>query len=835
MAGTIVNNPVVQFFDNNGRPLSGGKITTYLSNTTTPASTWQNEGLSVLNTNPIVLNSRGEATIWLTPDVQYTFVLTDADNNLIQTVNDIYGSFQPSNGMNASQVNYTAAGAGAVAIPQNEWNDQWVSVLGYGPVADGVTNDAPAIARADAVGDFMVPPGTYRIATNLTIANAVKFSKGAVFSLAPGVTLEFQSEIEAGYYSIFADAALSTAVNHPVTFSVEQTEVKAAWFNDIPNAALQAIVNNNQRYTPVTLLLTPNGSYTALGCEQLKNIIVDMQGSTVTYSSTLGGYLGGNNIFKQFPVGGGSTYTKSQFKIDNTKPRDRIVNLKDVNDAQFFSVGMPVLVCSYDQQGNGQPPCFRYFRFNEVESIVGTTITLREAVGYPHRDDYPEVSNDGSFGVARVLPAPDLAEYVEIKNGVITGTTQTNSAITPFGTKVAKMKNIRSGNTFPTVIRDMELDNCTLLGFNAGTSIEFDKIITNLTLRKSTLYAREVGSTAITNLRAYDSFLTSAGEIAENQYYENCTLAYDAGRQVTHGVNYVKFKDSNIFNFIGSNAGSLQDVRSITLGANLTDGYRFTQTNFAANSAVLSFSRLCFIGAKVRGNGVEGIISNIFTTNSGADLNIDFKWGGTSPVSGQVISICAFQKVEVENCDWAYEIEDASDPGTNQNTAFPTRLTSFHSFSASDLRLYNPSTLADNISAQGLVNVSITDTQATLVFYGGMRFNFPLRFNLARMSEVVVDIRRPYTGVTAAPRLQITGSGADVRFDITLAGRRVMNAAGNTGFVGGDVQVSPIFTATPEYGGFTVANSPQLSSADNQGAFPYIVMTFKYDIIGGLV
>lgn len=94
MAGTIVNIPVVQFFDNNGNPLAGGKITTYLSNTTTPESTWQDEALSTLNTNPIILDARGEATIWLTPEVQYTFVVTDADDNLIETINDIYGSFQ---------------------------------------------------------------------------------------------------------------------------------------------------------------------------------------------------------------------------------------------------------------------------------------------------------------------------------------------------------------------------------------------------------------------------------------------------------------------------------------------------------------------------------------------------------------------------------------------------------------------------------------------------------------------------------------------------------------------------------------------------------------------
>lgn len=158
MAGTIVNNPVVQFFDNNGNPLAGGKITTYLSNTTTPASTWQNEGLSILNTNPIILNSRGEATIWLTPDIQYTFVLTDADNNLIQTVNDIYGGFQPSNGMSAANVSYTFPDA-SVGNVQELSGDNGANGIGYlSPGSDTVsTTVGQKLSEYVSVFDYMTP------------------------------------------------------------------------------------------------------------------------------------------------------------------------------------------------------------------------------------------------------------------------------------------------------------------------------------------------------------------------------------------------------------------------------------------------------------------------------------------------------------------------------------------------------------------------------------------------------------------------------------------------------------------------------------------------------
>lgn len=177
MAGTIVNNPVVQFFDNNGRPLSGGKITTYLSNTTTPASTWQNEGLSVLNTNPIILNSRGEATIWLTPDIQYTFVITDDKDNLIQTVNDIYGAFQAgSNVITAEQVTYNPAGLGAVATTVADKLQEFVSIEDFGasPTATPDENYTAIQAALDAHDAVLIPDNSYSVSDDEIIIGTNK-------------------------------------------------------------------------------------------------------------------------------------------------------------------------------------------------------------------------------------------------------------------------------------------------------------------------------------------------------------------------------------------------------------------------------------------------------------------------------------------------------------------------------------------------------------------------------------------------------------------------------------------------------------------------------------
>lgn len=74
-----------QFFGNNGAFLSGGQIATYQAGTVTPTATYIDSTGSTPNTNPIVLNSRGECSIWLLPNTAYKFVLQDSSGNPIWT------------------------------------------------------------------------------------------------------------------------------------------------------------------------------------------------------------------------------------------------------------------------------------------------------------------------------------------------------------------------------------------------------------------------------------------------------------------------------------------------------------------------------------------------------------------------------------------------------------------------------------------------------------------------------------------------------------------------------------------------------------------------------
>jgi len=80
--------PKLQFFDANGAPLAGGLLYTYAAGTTTPLASYTDSTGVSANTNPIVLDSRGEANVWLGAD-SYKLALYTSVGVLIWTVDNI--------------------------------------------------------------------------------------------------------------------------------------------------------------------------------------------------------------------------------------------------------------------------------------------------------------------------------------------------------------------------------------------------------------------------------------------------------------------------------------------------------------------------------------------------------------------------------------------------------------------------------------------------------------------------------------------------------------------------------------------------------------------------
>ncbi|MGO4316719.1 hypothetical protein [Agrobacterium sp. MCAB5] len=78
---TILPTGETTFFDQNGVPLAGGEVSFYIPGTTTPKDTWQNSGQSILNPNPVTLDSSGRAIIY--GSGAYRQIVKDSTGNLI--------------------------------------------------------------------------------------------------------------------------------------------------------------------------------------------------------------------------------------------------------------------------------------------------------------------------------------------------------------------------------------------------------------------------------------------------------------------------------------------------------------------------------------------------------------------------------------------------------------------------------------------------------------------------------------------------------------------------------------------------------------------------------
>lgn len=92
---SLTPTPKLQFFDSNGDPLSGGKLYTYAAGTTTPLATYTDYTGGTPNANPVVLDSRGEASVW-TGNSSYKFVLKTSADVTVYTVDRISGVMSQS-------------------------------------------------------------------------------------------------------------------------------------------------------------------------------------------------------------------------------------------------------------------------------------------------------------------------------------------------------------------------------------------------------------------------------------------------------------------------------------------------------------------------------------------------------------------------------------------------------------------------------------------------------------------------------------------------------------------------------------------------------------------
>jgi hypothetical protein len=149
-------------FNDDGTPLVGGLLYTYVSGTTTPQATYTDSTLGTPNANPVVLDSRGEASVWLGTSA-YTMKLLRADSTLVWSQDGVQdpGAAATSLQTNlaassgSSLVGFKQTGSSAVARTVQSRLLETVSVFDYmtttqinSVIAGDLTQDVVAAIQA---------------------------------------------------------------------------------------------------------------------------------------------------------------------------------------------------------------------------------------------------------------------------------------------------------------------------------------------------------------------------------------------------------------------------------------------------------------------------------------------------------------------------------------------------------------------------------------------------------------------------------------------------------------------------------------------------------------
>lgn len=197
-----------------GEPLAGGKVWHYVPGTSTLKDTWQDIAGASLNTNPVILDAYGSASIW--GKGAYRQLLLDALNNQIwdqttsssisdvmdpvtsastlsaaRTAFGITAPWQPVVGaatlsagmalMGISVAMQPVVGAATLALARTALGVDAVglevyNVKAYGAIGDGVADDAASINSAITAcvsGIVYFPPGTYRVNSSVYLKPGV--------------------------------------------------------------------------------------------------------------------------------------------------------------------------------------------------------------------------------------------------------------------------------------------------------------------------------------------------------------------------------------------------------------------------------------------------------------------------------------------------------------------------------------------------------------------------------------------------------------------------------------------------------------------------------------
>lgn len=190
MTATLMAEGRQSYADSNGNPLAGGRLYTYAAGTSTPLATYSDAAGLVPNANPVVLDARGEATVFW-GSAAYKVVLKDAADVTVWTQDDltVRGLVTATGAATARTIEdhlatlpdskVTATGSTTPRTLAVRFTDSVQAAdFGASPAYTAVTNRAAIQAAIDYVesiggGTVTLGRGTYDIGAYLVLKSGV--------------------------------------------------------------------------------------------------------------------------------------------------------------------------------------------------------------------------------------------------------------------------------------------------------------------------------------------------------------------------------------------------------------------------------------------------------------------------------------------------------------------------------------------------------------------------------------------------------------------------------------------------------------------------------------
>jgi hypothetical protein len=269
---TVILSPVggvaAQFFDNNGNPLSGGKLFSYVAGTTTPAVTYTSSLGTTAHTNPIVLDSGGRVPsgeIWLTDGAIYKFVLQTSTNVLIATYDNISGISGLTLPVDSSNITYDPPIADGVSTNVEAKLAQNINIKDFGAIGNGVANDSAAFANAidylSSNTTLFFPPGVYLLSSQVS-KTLTSFSN--VKLIGDGAVIKFGIDQPTGSRLITFNSCVNITVEG-LTIDGDAHIANVFFFNSCSNVKF---TNNTIQKLWRTSTLVDGFGLTAEDCDQ---------------------------------------------------------------------------------------------------------------------------------------------------------------------------------------------------------------------------------------------------------------------------------------------------------------------------------------------------------------------------------------------------------------------------------------------------------------------------------------------------------------------------------------------------------------------------------------